>query len=274
MLFRVPALLLGLVFAGAPGNDVLTVSASISLSDALEEVAAAYVKSGGASIRFNFAAANVLARQIVNGAPVDLFVSADRAQMDVVERAGALVPGTRRAIVSNRLAVIALPDRVAEIREAFPRAGPQIRRLAIGDPAAVPAGVYARHYLERQGLWSAYESRLVPTGNVRGALAAVENGSADAAIVYATDVHVARRAQVAVGIPPAHAPEIVYPAALVAAGRRRESAARFLAFLQSDVAQAIFARYGFLPPPGPTQRPTPGAGRGKARSGAQRDLTR
>ena len=229
-------------------SGALTVSAAISLSGALEEIAEAYGTSGGGEVRFNFAASNVLARQIVNGAPADLFISADEAQMDLVERAGALVGGSRRPVVANQLAVAALPDRLDEVRSAFPRAGPEIRRLAIGDPAAVPAGVYARQYLERQGLWTRYEGRIIPTGNVRAALAAVENGSADAAIVYVTDLHATRQARVAVAIPRDQTLPITYPAAVIAATPNREGAERFLAFLESDAARAVFLEHGFLPP--------------------------
>jgi molybdate transport system substrate-binding protein len=237
--------------AGRPRADggPITVSAAISLSGALEEIAAAYEKSGGAAIRFNFAGSNVLARQIVNGAPVDLFISADEAQMDLVERAGTLVSASRRPIVANQLAVAALPDRVEAVRSAFARAGSEIRRLAIGDPSAVPAGVYARQYLERQGLWKAYAGRIVPTGNVRAALAAVENGSADAAIVYVTDLYETRTARAAITLARGQTPPITYPAAVIATARNRETAQHFLAFLESATARAVFLEHGFLPPP-------------------------
>lgn len=236
---------IALVSLGPAGDAPMTVSAAISLSDALEEAASQYVKAGGGPVRFNFAGSNVLARQIVNGAPVDVFISADAAQMDVVERAGALAAGSRRVLLSNQLAVVALPERVAEVREAFARAGPGIRRLAIGDPAAVPAGVYARQFLQRRGLWTAYEARVVPTGNVRGALSAVANGSADAAIVYVTDVKASPGVRVAILVPAADTPAIAYVAALTAGSRHREAGARFLEFLRSGPAQAIFARHGF-----------------------------
>jgi molybdate transport system substrate-binding protein len=232
----------------------LTVSAAISLSDVLEAVAAAYARSGGGPIRFNFAGSNVLARQIVSGAPVDVFISADELQMDVVARDGALQPASRTIVASNQLAVVAARDRVGEIRAGFPAAAAGIRRLALGDPAAVPAGVYAREYLTKRGLWKTYEPRVVPMPNVRAALSAVENGSADAAIVYATDARRSGDAAVALLVPLEHSQAISYPAAVIARTKQPVEAARFLAFLQSAEARAIFARHGFLEPSGTPAR--------------------
>lgn len=246
--------LLALAGAGSGQDPAITVSAAISLSEASEELAKVYAKEGGGPVRFNFAGSNVLARQIVNGAPVDVFVSADEAQMAVVEKAGAVRPGGAVAIASNQLVVAALPDRVDAIRAAFPSASAEIKRLAIGDPAAVPAGVYAANYLRSRGLWAAYESRLIPTANVRAALAAVENGAADAAIVYATDVRQSTRARVAIPIPPEQAPRIVYPAAVVEGTKNRQAAERFLTFLQSQAARDVLSRHGFLPAGGAAPR--------------------
>jgi molybdate transport system substrate-binding protein len=245
---RPAALLALLAFAASvPVQEPITVSAAISLSDAFEELAKVYAQEGGGPVRFNFAGSNVLARQIVNGAPVDLFVSADEAQMAAVEKAGSVRPGAAVPIVSNQLVVAALSDRVEAIRAGFASASPDIRRLAIGDPAAVPAGVYAAAYLKSRGLGAAYESRIVPTANVRAALAAVENGGTDAAIVYATDVRQSTRARAAILIPVDQAPPIVYPAAVVEATKHRQAAERFLAFLQSPAARDVLARHGFLP---------------------------
>lgn len=228
----------------------ITVSAAISLTRALEDIVAAYTAAGGGPVRLNLAGSNALARQIVQGAPVDVFISADEAQMAVVQDAGRVAAATRVDLVTNQLAVVAAPDRAAFVREQFRAAPPEIRRLAIGDPAAVPAGVYAREYLEKAGLWTLYAPRIVPTVNVRAALAAVENGSADAAIVYATDVTAAARAVVAVAIPVADGPRIVYPAAVMSSSRAPEAAARFLAFLRGETATAIFVRHTFLPATG------------------------
>jgi molybdate transport system substrate-binding protein len=225
----------------------LTVAAAISLTDAMEDVARAYTAAGGGQVQFNFAGSNVLARQIINGAPADIFVSADEEQMNVVEKTSGIVAGTRVNLLGNALAIVVLPERAAFVREQFARAPVEIRRLAIGDPAAVPAGVYARQYLEHEGLWKAYESRIVPTTNVRAALTAVETGGVDAAIVYVSDAAVAKNAVIALIVPLEKGPRIVYPAAVVTSSRNRSEAERFLKFLRGPECSAIFTRYKFRP---------------------------
>ena len=233
-----------LAFAPAPAGH-LTVSAAASLTDALEEIASAYAAQGGPSVRFNFAGSNVLARQVASGAPVDLFISADEAQMDVAQRSGAIDEATRVDLLGNRLAVVTAIG--TPLLTPSDLDGPRIHRLAVGDPAAVPAGVYARQYLERIGLWNRLVPALVPVGNVRAALSAVENGSADAAIVYETDAAISRRVNVAFTVTGPDAPRIVYPAAVVKRSPRRAEAVRFLAYLRSEPATATFQRFKFEP---------------------------
>ena len=223
------------------------VSAAISLSDALVEIEKAYAASGGGPVRFNFAGSNVLARQIVNGAPADIFISADLAQMKYAERGGAVVPGSWTPLVGNTLAVVTPPGG-QPIRNAHGLLSPSVRRIAIGDPAAVPAGLYARHYLERLGLWQQLEPKLLPLVNVRAALAAVESGGVDAAIVYESDAAASGNAAVAFVVPVTEAPPIVYPMALVSHSRNRAAAERFARFLGSDQATGIFRRYRFSAP--------------------------
>jgi molybdate transport system substrate-binding protein len=250
MLSRLATLVLvcSLPVLQSPPPPPMVVAAAVSLTDVLEEIATAYAAAGGARVRFNLAGSNVLARQILNGAPADVFVSADEAQMDVVEKAGALLAGTRVELVGNQLAVVTTPERADVVRQQFLQGAAAIRRLAIGDPAAVPAGVYARRYLEQRGLWAAYEPRLVPTTNVRAALVAVETGSVDAAIVYLTDLAAARTAVLAFAVSAADGPRIVYPGAVVASSRNQAEAKRFLAFLRGPVARAIFERHKFVVP--------------------------
>jgi molybdate transport system substrate-binding protein len=227
----------------------LTVSAAVSLTEALEEVAAAYRAAGGTPVVFNLAASNVLARQIVNGAPVDVFISADEAQMDLVERAGLVAAGTRAPIVGNRLVLVV--DSQSRVKSVAALGAADVRRIAVGDPAAVPAGVYARQYLERSGEWPRLEPKIVPAANVRGALAAVQNGSADAAFVYATDARLAPALRVVDTITGPHAPRIVYPGCVVKTARQPAAAAAFLQFLRTPPALAIFERHGFTPAPAP-----------------------
>ena len=232
--------------AARPDDAPLTVCAAVSLTDSLEAAVEIYRGEGGGPVRFNFAGSNTLARQLVNGAPADLFISADEAQMDVAAAAGAIDRTTRVALVANRLAVIVRPGG-GDLRDVRALLRPDVRRVAIGDPAAVPAGVYARQYLLAVGLWEAMQSRLVPVGNVRAAVAAVENGSVDAGIVYETDAAIASRAGTAFVISGEGAPRIVYPAAIVTVSRNREGAARFLRFLQGPKAVELFRRHHFSP---------------------------
>src|SRR4051812_15745985 len=157
------------------GGEVL-VSAAVSLTDVLQQLAPIYQARTGERLVINFAASNTLARQIGFGAPVDLFISADEAQMTAVS--AEIVPGTRVDLVSNQLAIAVPDDRPRTFRSVKDLADPSIRRVAIGDPAAVPAGVYAKQYLQALGVWPQVQPKLVPSGSVRLALAAVENGAA------------------------------------------------------------------------------------------------
>jgi molybdate transport system substrate-binding protein len=229
----------------APERPTLTVSAAVSLTEALTAAAREYADPAGATIRFNFGASNVLARQIVNGAPVDLFISADAAQMDVVARGGLLKDGSRIDLLSNQLAVVVPNDRQRTFASMSELSEPAYRRIAIGDPAAVPAGVYAKQYLEREGLWTKISARIVPSTSVRAALAAVESGAADAAIVYHTDARISTRASIAWLVPVDRGPRIVYPAAVVRTSSHPSDSQRFLDFLRSAAAARVFEGFGF-----------------------------
>lgn len=234
-----------LAAAAAPQPEELHVAAAISLTEALTDVATRYESETGARLRLNFGASNTLARQILAGARVDVFVSADDAQMAVVARAGLV---RRQApVVGNRLVIVVPSDSRRSIRSPADLAASGVRRIALGDPDAVPAGVYAKRYLVATGLWARVRDRVVPTTSVRGALAAVESGSVDAAIVYRTDATVAKRVRVSYEVTGAAAPAIVYPAATLTT---TVGTNRFFEFLRSDRAAAIFRRHGFVAPSG------------------------
>jgi molybdate transport system substrate-binding protein len=225
---------------------LVLVFAAASLTDALKEIAASWGNAGGESVVFNFAASSLLARQIREGAPADLFLSADEAQMDGLEKAGLVEPGTRRSILSNTLVAVVPPDSALRIASARDLAGPGVERIALAEPTSVPAGVYSKKFFERVGIWDALAPKVVPTENVRATLAAVESGNVDAGIVYRTDALVSKKVKIAFEVPAAEGPVISYPFALVKGAPREAAARRFLEHLRSPAARAVFARHGFL----------------------------
>jgi molybdate transport system substrate-binding protein len=238
------ALAATLVATLAPAQP-LTVSAASSLADVMADVGRAWAAAGGVGIQVNAGGSNVLARQVAQGARVDVFVSADRAQLDVAAASGRLVAGSVRDLLSNTLVVV-VPGRAASgTLTPADLAGPRVVRVALGNPQSVPAGVYARQWLERAGLWSAVSPKVVPTLTVRAALAAVRAGRVDAGVVFATDARTAPEVTVAYRVPAADAPPIRYPVGVVR-GPREAEAGRFVEFLTSPAARAIFEAAGFL----------------------------
>jgi molybdate transport system substrate-binding protein len=224
----------------------LTVFAAASLSDALKEIAAVYEKHSGDKVVFNFGASSILARQIQEGAPADVFFSADEAKMDGLEKRGLILKETRRSRLSNSLVIVVAADSALRVASAHDLAGRTVNRIALADPKAVPAGLYARAYLEKTGLWPAVERKIIPTENVRAALAAVESGNVDAGIVYKSDARVSRKVRVACEVKPEEGPPISYPMAVVKESSRIEAGKKFLQHLDSVEAEKIFEKYGFI----------------------------
>jgi molybdate transport system substrate-binding protein len=228
----------------APATRQVVVSAAVSLTEALQQLAPLFQQSSDDRVVLNLGASNTLARQIRFGAGVDVFISADEAQLDAV--AMQIEPATRVDLLSNQLAIAVPDDRPRTMTSVRDLRDPSIRRIAVGDPAAVPAGVYAKQYLQKLGMWSDIAGKIIPAGSVRLALAAVESGAADAAIVYHTDMAMAAHAREALVIPAADGPRIVYPAAIVRSGKNQDGGRRFLAFLQTPPATTVFTRAGFV----------------------------
>ncbi len=229
-----------------PRATFILVFAAASLTDALREIGASWERSAGVGVTFNFGASSLLARQIREGAPADLFLSADEAQTDGLEKAGLVEPGTRRSILSNTLAVVVPEDSPLKIASERDLAGPRIGTLALAEPTSVPVGVYSKGFLESAGIWNVVASKIVPTENARATLAAVESGNVDAGIVYRTDALVSKKVKIAFEVPPEAGPAISYPFAVVKGAPRVAAARRFLEHLRSPGARAVFARYGFL----------------------------
>ena len=227
----------------------LTVFAAASLSDALKELTPVYAKATGDTLRFNFGASGALVRQIKEGAPADVIISADELRVDQLEKAGLLLAGTRRTILANQLAVVVAGEGGAPVAGLADLAKPEVRRIAIGEPATVPVGTYAREHLQKLGLWAQVIDKCVPLDNVRAVLAAVEAGNADAGIVYQTDALISKKVRIALLVPQAEGPRITYPVAVLRDAKAPEAAKAFAVFLSGPAAQAVFVKFGFLPAP-------------------------
>lgn len=224
----------------------LTVHAASSLTDAMKEIAPAYEKQSGDKVRLNFDASSILARQIEEGAPADVFLSADEAKMDALDKKNLLAPGTRKTLLSNTLVIVIPADSKLFIHSAADLANNgAIKKIALAQPSTVPVGIYAKEYLVKIGLWDKVLPKVIPTQNVRAALAAVESGNVEAGFVYRTDALISKQVKFACEIPAAEGPKISYPVAALAASQDSAAAKKFLAYLESDAALAVFRKYGF-----------------------------
>ena len=239
--------------AGLAQPQPITVFAAASLKNVLDEEGAAYTAKTGQPVRFSYAASSALARQIEQGAPADLFISADTDWMDYVAQRRLIVTETRRDLISNHLALIAPADSKLRIRigKGMPLA--KILgdgRLAVAGPD-VPAGKYAKASLTTLGVWDAVQPKLAQADNVRGALLFVARGETPLGIVYDTDAKVEPKVRIVGLFPDDSHPPIIYPGAVTANAANPE-AASFLGYLQGPEGAAVFRKYGFivLPRPG------------------------
>ena len=223
-------------------EDTVTVFAAASLTDALTEIAADYERANGSHVRLSFAASGALARQVQAGAPADVVILADPVWMDRLAAAGRLGP-QRFDLLANDLVVIA-PAEAAVSEDPFATL-PAGSRVAIGDPESVPAGAYARTWLQATGRWEAVRERLVFAADVRGVRAFVARHEAALGVVYRSDVVGQDEVRIVLEPPPPEQPAILYPAAETADGGAEGRA--FLDHLRTPRAAAIFRRHGFEP---------------------------
>lgn len=251
-MIRLLPLCLALALAAGTGvpataaDPVLSVFAGATLEDALEEISAAYQKNGGGKVLLNLGASSVLARQIEEGAPADVFLSADEVKMDELEKQGLLLPGTRKSLLSNSLVIVVPLDSKFQITSPQDLANSQVKAIALCEPQTVPAGIYAQQYLRQINLWDKLAGKLVPTENVRAALVAVESGNVEAGIVFKTDVRVSKKIKVAVEIPVDKGPRISFPVAVLRDSKNAAAARKYVAFLESPAGLGIFRKHGFL----------------------------
>ncbi len=233
-----------LVIAGAHAAEI-TVFAAVSLTDSLKQIAAVYGKESGDKIVFNLGASSTLARQIEEGAPADIFFSADEAKMDGLVKKNLIDVSTRKNRLGNSLVVVVAIDSVLQIGSAGDLTNNSVQKIALADPKAVPAGIYAKAWLKKEQVWPTIESKIVPTENVRAALAAVESGNVEAGVVYKTDAGISKKVKIAYEVPVADTPPIIYPMALLKESPQPDAAKKFLNYLDSREAGDIFKKFGF-----------------------------
>ena len=244
---RVVASLLALLCSTSHAAD-LTVCAASSLTNAFRDLGPAFEAGHpGTRVVLNFGASDALLAQIAKGAPADVFASADPEAMDRAAAQRLLAPGSRRNFVGNALVMITPADSSLALKTPADLRKPEVKRIAIGNPASVPVGRYTKVALTTAGLWTAVEPKAVYAQNVRQALDYVARGEVEAGFVYATDAAILKdKVRVVSNVPTETA--ITYPIAAVAGSPNPDAARRFLDFVLTPAAQAVLARHGFTRP--------------------------
>jgi molybdate transport system substrate-binding protein len=234
--------------ATAADADAITVFAAASTTNAMNDIGKMFSEKFHAKYTPSYASSSTLAKQIEKGAPANVFISADEPWMNYLDERKLVEPGTRSDLLGNRLVLIAPADSKTtkvDIGTKFDLVkllGSS--KLAVGDPDHVPAGKYAKAALQKLGIWNETESKLARAADVRGALTLVERGESPFGIVYATDAAITPKVKVVGVFPEDTHPKIVYPTAIIA-GKATPSAKKFLEFLKTPEAKAVFEKYGF-----------------------------
>ena len=226
--------------------DEILVSAAASLTDVLREISSGYKAKSKHTVKFNFGPSNGLARQIEEGAPADIFFSADLPQMDTLDKNGRLEPGTRKNLLSNQLVIIVPGDSRLAISSPKDLLKADIKRIALAEPSSVPVGVYSSKYLTDEGLWDQVKPKVVPVQGVRATLASVESGNVEAGFVYKTDAAISKKVKIVYEVPIDKGPKITYPVAIVKESKRKDAARDFMSYVQSPAAKDAFKKYGFV----------------------------
>lgn len=234
--------------AGEQKQTPITVSAAISLKDALVELQEMYAQQNpGVKVSFNFGSSGALQKQIEEGAPVDVFISAGQYQVDELEQQGLLVTDSRKDLLGNELALVVAKGKETLIKGFPDLAGEAVGKISIGNPETVPAGKYAQEALNKLGLWAKLQGKLVPAKDVRQVLTYVDTGNVDAGLVYESDVRALKNGvKVATAPGDSHKP-IVYPMALLKNSKVPAEARDFMNFLAGPEAAGVFTKHGFKP---------------------------
>jgi molybdate transport system substrate-binding protein len=226
--------------------DEILVSAAASLTDVLRDMRKAYQSKSKHKVLLTLGPSNFLARQIDEGAPADMFFSADLAQMDMLEKNGRLEPATRKNLLSNQLVMIVPSDSRLAIASPKDLLKTEVKKIALADPAGVPVGVYTSKYLADEDLWDKVKTKIVPVLDVRATLASVESGNVEAGFVYKTDAVISHKVKIVYEVPIEKGPKITYPVAIVKESKKKNAARDFLNYLLSPAGKAAFKKYGFV----------------------------
>ncbi|HSI38092.1 MAG TPA: molybdate ABC transporter substrate-binding protein [Methylotenera sp.] len=240
------ALLLTSSFAFA--EDKLTVFAAASLTNALSDISTQFEKEKTSSkVTQSFAASSTLAKQIENGAPADVFISADTKWMNYLQDKKLINTASRKELLGNKLVLIAPKGRGFNVKfdKSFDLSKAFDGRLCTGDIESVPTGIYAKESLTHLKWWDGIKTRIVGAQDVRGALTFVERGECAAGIVYETDAKISSKVEIVATFPEESHKPIVYPMAMVANAKNPQLSGDYLTYLQSNPALEIFKKYGF-----------------------------
>jgi len=258
MLLIAGMVMISLVMAGCGGTKPeqpkpaaqsveLNISAAVSLKDALMEIQAKYqAKAPNVKLVYNLGASGSLQRQIEQGAPADIFISAAPKQMNDLEAKNLVDKGTRKNLVENKLVLIVPKDSGLGITKFEDLATTAVQKIAVGETATVPAGQYTQQALQKLGLWETLKDKAVFAKDVRTVLSYVETANTEAGFVYKTDAVASSKVKVAASAPDGSHQPIVYPAAILAGTKNHKAAEEFLAYLHSEESKAVFEKYGFV----------------------------
>ena len=222
------------------------VSAAASLTDVLNDISKGYQSKSKNTVRFNYGPSSGLARQIEEGAPADIFFSADLPQMDNLDQKGRLEPGSRKNLLSNQLVIIVPTDSKLAISSPKDLLKADVKRIALAEPTSVPVGVYSSKYLADEGLWDQLKPKVVPVQDVRATLASVESGNVEAGFVYKTDAAVSKKVKIVYEVPIDKGPKITYPVAIVKESKQKDAARDFMNYVSGAAAKDSFKKFGFV----------------------------
>lgn len=231
----------------AAGPVELNISAAVSLKDALTEIQANYQKkSPNVKLVFNLGASGSLQKQIEQGAPADIFISAAPKQMDELEAKNMVNKATRKNLVENKLVLIVSEKSTLGLAKFEDLSKASVQKLSVGEPAVVPAGQYAQQVLQKMGIWDQLKDKTVYAKDVRTVLTYVETGNVEAGIVYKTDAAASNKVKIAATAPEGSHQSIIYPAAVLTGSKQQKAAEEFLAYMAGPEGKTVFEKYGFV----------------------------